>query len=335
MAGQPSGNPFGDVLRSLGWDGGSAANFTSYPRPVSGSMLNPALGRTPTITKDFNFGSINGNSIFSGVPQGNGLTVPDFDFSRFSGAGSSAPIPENGTGSIEDISDIPATSPSVAASSPSAPVRRAAPGANSIDYVADLMGPSGSIMPQPRIDPLAQIGSTNMDELFDIEAFLGGNASSDSAGCESGKCDSLLSSDDVPTVRTRGRVFNVSWVPKEGSRWEHRCVDSDKCIAINGKQTPILHLQRGNTYRFDIDQDRNEDGSYDNALYFTEDLLGGEAGLGTDDGIYEPPKIAGTPDAQSTGSMYLKIDDSFPSIFFYQGKNCRCQGCLCIVHSQM
>ncbi len=133
----------------------------------------------------------------------------------------------------------------------------------------------------------------------------------------------------------KGRVYNVAFVPKAGHPQVNRIWDSSECISIdandgNGyKKGRDLHLTMGNTYRFNITE-VSTDG---NTFYFTADSQGGVAGK-SDPTSFVPVKLAGTPDAISSGYMTIKIDESYPKSFYYQSSKHSCLGGNVFIHSK-
>lgn len=144
----------------------------------------------------------------------------------------------------------------------------------------------------------------------------------------SDKCKCL--DKDLP-IKLKGKEYNVKFQSKRGHPWEHRIVDSNQAIAIDGVLGKELHLTRGHVYKFNVSQSLLGSKL---SFYFTADVQGGPVGQAADSPTYDPVKLPGTFEPVSSGTVFLRIDDSFPKLFYYQCREQRCMGGLVFVHDK-
>lgn len=144
------------------------------------------------------------------------------------------------------------------------------------------------------------------------------------------KCEKPCEKKKKFKARGKPRRFCVTVVPKAGSPWEHRAPGAS-VFAINGKPAGVVHLQRGRTYHFDVNQSDIPEGSrHPFALYC--DPLGGPAGYASDNSSWTPPIIADTFDPVTNGVACLNVDKTFPKYAFYGCVSHPGMGSLIIVH---
>lgn len=117
----------------------------------------------------------------------------------------------------------------------------------------------------------------------------------------------------------RGKKFVVSYGPKQGHPWAEYNSDDGDSIYINGKNGPVLHLYRGCTYFFCVEQCGSG-----HAFVLTNKPNGGR-GSKIIPGGFEPV---------SKGCVSLKVDKCTPRYFFYQDAFNSYEGGLVIVHDK-
>jgi hypothetical protein len=98
-------------------------------------------------------------------------------------------------------------------------------------------------------------------------------------------------------------VYHVAIGPKCGHPCQSR-IPGPRAFYINGKVAPVLHLRRGRTYLFRLEQPESLS-PY--RLHFTTDCVGTS--------LQRHPSF---PDPISNGTVCLTITDSTPSLFYYQ-----------------
>jgi hypothetical protein len=128
------------------------------------------------------------------------------------------------------------------------------------------------------------------------------------------------------TSASRGKKFVVSFGPKEGHQWAEYN-NGDESIHINGKNGPVLHLYRGSTYFFCVEQSNVNDDSSEDAKHFfflTNSPIGG-AGANLIQGGFAPV---------SKGCVCFKVDKCTPRYFYYQSSKHTFEGGLVIVHDK-
>lgn len=131
-------------------------------------------------------------------------------------------------------------------------------------------------------------------------------------------------SDKSATGSGKGKKFVVSWAAKAGHPWEEYSAADAASIHINGKNGPVLHLYRGSTYFFCVEQEVAEGVAPAHRLVLTNSPVGG-AGSRLIPGSFEPV---------AKGCVGFKVDDNTPRYFFYQDANSAFAGGLVIVHDK-
>lgn len=134
------------------------------------------------------------------------------------------------------------------------------------------------------------------------------------------------SSSSASSSSSRGKKFVVSFGPKEGHQWA-KYNESDESIHINGKNGPVLHLYRGSTYFFCVEQSNVSDDSSEDAkhFFFLTDSPAGGIGSHSIQGGFAPV---------SKGCICFKVDKCTPRYFFYQSSRQAFEGGLVIVHDK-
>ena len=122
----------------------------------------------------------------------------------------------------------------------------------------------------------------------------------------------------TPSITKKGKKFTVTIGSKVGHQWS-RYNPNESSYHINGKNGPVLHLYRGQTYFFDIQQEDSE-----HSFVLTNKPDGGEGSL----------LIANSFAPTSNGVVSFNVDESTPRFFFYQSINERYMGGLVIVHEE-
>ena len=132
--------------------------------------------------------------------------------------------------------------------------------------------------------------------------------------------DSVERKEKSSTVSTsKGKKFVVSFGCKQVHPWaEYNC--EEKSIHINGKNGPVLHLYRGCTYFFCVEQEKE----CKHELILTNSPAGGEKSSLIPNGF--PPV--------SKGCVCFKVDKHTPRYFFYQDAKNAFAGGLVIVHDK-
>jgi hypothetical protein len=116
----------------------------------------------------------------------------------------------------------------------------------------------------------------------------------------------------------KGKRFIFTFGPKSGHAWNEYNKETES-IYVNGHNGPVLHLYRGLTYFFCIEQKES-----DNTLVLTNSPVGG-AGSKIIHGGFDPI---------SRGCACVKVDAETPRYFYYQSSKNQFQGGLIIVHNQ-
>jgi len=128
------------------------------------------------------------------------------------------------------------------------------------------------------------------------------------------------------TSGSRGKKFVVSFGPKEGHQWADYNKGKES-IYINGKNGPVLHLYRGSTYYFCVEQANVNDESSSDPIHFfylTNSPIGGVGSNPIPGGFSPVPK----------GCVCFKVDKSTPRYFYYQSSKQTFEGGLVIVHDK-
>jgi len=119
---------------------------------------------------------------------------------------------------------------------------------------------------------------------------------------------------------SRCKKFNVSFSSKEGHPWSEYNTNTNS-IHINGKNGPVLHIYRGCSYVFCINQD-NHDPKY--SLVLTNSPLGGINSKIIPNGFAPVSK----------GCVCFKVDSLTPRYLYYQDSANEFMGGLIIVHDR-
>ena len=146
--------------------------------------------------------------------------------------------------------------------------------------------------------------------------------------CKKVKCCCPPKKEKKCVEKVKGRKFCVTVESKCGSPWECRNT-GETVFAIDGVKQKVLHVTRGHSYFFTLNQDPWFDGQYAQHLYFTADILGGPCEGGCD-----AAKLPGSPDPFGCGTACLKIDDCYPDVFYYQSRDFQAAGGIILVHGK-
>lgn len=122
---------------------------------------------------------------------------------------------------------------------------------------------------------------------------------------------------------SKGKKFIVTFRSKEGHQWAEYH-DGNKSIHINGKNGPVLHLYRGCTYFFCVEQIVPSGEDPEHSLILTNNPSGGSGCRMIPNSFSPVPR----------GCVCLKVDESTPRYFFYQDYKNAYAGGLVIVHDK-
>lgn len=120
---------------------------------------------------------------------------------------------------------------------------------------------------------------------------------------------------------SRGKKFIVSFKEKDCHQWS-KYNETNTSIYINGKNGPVLHLYRGNTYFFCVENCGDSSSDPENFFFLTDSPCGGEGS--------KPVKGGFAPIYK--GCVSFKVEKCTPRYFFYQSCRESFQGGLVIVH---
>lgn len=118
----------------------------------------------------------------------------------------------------------------------------------------------------------------------------------------------------APSSSSRDKQLIITFGNKEGHRWE-KYNQGKSSIFINDKNGPVLHLYRGRTYLFCIEEGRN-------TFLLTDSPVGGP----------NSKPIPGGFAPISKGCVRLTVDKFTPRYFYYQSSLNMFEGGLIIVH---
>jgi hypothetical protein len=122
---------------------------------------------------------------------------------------------------------------------------------------------------------------------------------------------------------SKGKKFIVTFGPKTGHQWaEYQ--SGEKSIHINGKNGPVLHLYRGCSYFFCVEQTVPSGEDPEHSLILTNNPSGGAGSRMIPNSFSPVPR----------GCVCLKVDETTPRYFFYQDYKNPCAGGLVIVHDK-
>ena len=122
----------------------------------------------------------------------------------------------------------------------------------------------------------------------------------------------------------------VNWASKEGHQWAALNPGADS-IHINGKNGPALHLYRGCTYFFMVEQEAPADWPADQPLPHAFVLTNNPVGMLNG---AAPQPIPGAFDPVTKGCVCFKVTKTTPRYFFYQCSTGQFEGGLVIVHDE-
>lgn len=196
--------------------------------------------------------------------------------------------------------------------------------------VLNSLGASESASDCPNFDRLACDEKRKCIPLFDSHQHDNStkDASKKDNGERKGKNKQVKSFSSSASASSRGKKFIVSFGPKEGHQWA-KYNRGDESIHINGKNGPVLHLYRGSTYFFCVEQcnvsDLSDSSSDDKHFFFLTDSPCGGVGSQAIQSGFAPV---------SKGCVCFKVDKCTPRYFFYQSSCQAFQGGLVIVHDK-
>lgn len=121
--------------------------------------------------------------------------------------------------------------------------------------------------------------------------------------------------------RGKGKKFVVSFCNKSGHQWCDYNNGHD-AIKINGKVGPVLHLYRGATYYFCVEQDVPPGAEARHMFLLTNSPSGGP----------NSRPIPGSFQPIGRGTVTFKVTNQTPKYFFYQCSRHSYEGGLVIVH---
>lgn len=122
---------------------------------------------------------------------------------------------------------------------------------------------------------------------------------------------------------SKGKKFVVTFGSKEGHPWAEYN-EGNLTVNINGKNGPVLHLYRGCTYFFCVEQDIIEGEDPKHTFILTNSPAGGS----------NSRLILGGFAPVSKGCVCFKVDKYTPRYFFYQDAKNAFGGGLIIVHDK-
>lgn len=126
---------------------------------------------------------------------------------------------------------------------------------------------------------------------------------------------------DSSASSSKGKKFIITFASKVGHPWAEYNKGSDS-VHINGKNGPVLHLYRGSTYFFCVEQDVKEGEEAKHSFVLTTSPAGGP------DSQVIPEGFAPV----SKGCVCFKVGKNTPRYFFYQDSKHEFEGGLVIVH---
>lgn len=125
---------------------------------------------------------------------------------------------------------------------------------------------------------------------------------------------SIRNTESIRANSSRSRKFTITFGSKTNHQWA-KYNQSNKSISINGRNGPVLHLYRGNTYYFCIEEG-------DDTFFLTDSPAGG----------FGSKPISGGFAPLSKGCVCFKVDKHTPRYFYYQSSINMFGGGLIIVH---
>lgn len=133
----------------------------------------------------------------------------------------------------------------------------------------------------------------------------------------------VIKGESSSSSSSKGKKFIVSFASKEGHPWAEYNAGSDS-IHINGKNGPVLHLYRGSTYFFCVEQEIKDNEETKHAFVLTNSPVGGANSRIIQDGFAPVSK----------GCVCFKVGKNTPRYFFYQDSKNEFEGGLVIVHDK-
>jgi hypothetical protein len=121
----------------------------------------------------------------------------------------------------------------------------------------------------------------------------------------------------------KGKKFIVSFKPKAGHPWEEYNHGASS-VHVNGKNGPVLHLYRGCSYFFCVEQNIKEGDEAPHSFVLTNSPSGGPNSSIIVEGFVPVSK----------GCVCFKVSKSTPRYFFYQDAKLEHAGGLVIVHDE-
>lgn len=135
--------------------------------------------------------------------------------------------------------------------------------------------------------------------------------------------DSTEKKESSASSSSKGKKFIVTFGPKSGHQWaEYQ--NGDKSIHINGKNGPVLHLYRGCSYFFCVEQTVPAGEDPEHSLILTNNPSGGQGSRMIPNSFSPVPR----------GCVCLKVDETTPRYFFYHDYKNPFAGGLVIVHDK-
>jgi hypothetical protein len=128
---------------------------------------------------------------------------------------------------------------------------------------------------------------------------------------------------EISTQSGKGKKFIISFKSKKGHPWSEYNKDN-LSVHINGKNGPIIHLYRGCTYFFCVEQCGDENRDPEHAFVLTNSPAGGC------DSRIIPEGFAPI----SKGCVCFKVTKYTPRYFFYQDSKNEFAGGLVIIHDE-
>ena len=178
-----------------------------------------------------------------------------------------------------------------------------------------------SVMKELSDDCYSSSSSCSVSSSSSCESF------SDLAKDESASCSDLSVCDKKVVGKKSGSKKFVVTFGKKDKHCHSDLNTSGDSIYINGKNGPVLHLYRGCTYYFSVEQSAQSNGTYAHSFVLTLNPVGNYKGVA-------PKPLANSFAAVASGVVSFKVESSTPRYFYYQCANHSFEGGLVIVHNQ-
>jgi hypothetical protein len=120
---------------------------------------------------------------------------------------------------------------------------------------------------------------------------------------------------------SKGKKFVVSFGSKAGHPWAQYNT-SGTSVYVNGKNGPVLHLNRGATYFIQVEQQVRPGQPIQHSVALTNSPAGGPGSQ----------ILPGTFQPLATGTATFHVDKGFPRYSYLQDTRASFAGCLVIVH---